>query len=118
MLFVAASKQTDIFTVSWTIIERRMVGVRLVTLDMVGTVLRFSRPPVAQYQEVAARHGHSLRLEELSASFKQRWTDMNQDFPHFGSTTPGLSSIRWWHQLVKVTRRVEHSDNWLAPSLL
>ena len=95
-----------------------MVGVRLVTLDMVGTVLRFSRPPVAQYQEVAARHGHSLRLEELSASFKQRWTDMNQDFPHFGSTTPGLSSIRWWHQLVKVTRRVEHSDNWLAPSLL
>merc|ERR1712241_1357297 len=90
------------YRVSWTIIERRMMGV---TLDTVGTVLRFSSPPVAQYQEVAARHGHSLRLEELNASFKQRWTDMNQDFPHFGSLTPGLSSIRWWHQLVKETFR-------------
>ena len=78
-------------------------GVRLVTLDMVGTVLRFSRPPVAQYQEVAARHGHNLQLEDLSCSFNQRWAELNQNFPHFGSTTPGLSSTRWWHQLVKVT---------------
>ena len=80
-----------------------MVGVRLVTLDMVGTVLRFSRPPVAQYQEVAAKHGHNLQLEDLSGSFNQRWAELNQNFPHFGSTTPGLSSTRWWHQLVKVT---------------
>ena len=77
--------------------------VRLVTLDMVGTVLRFSRPPAAQYQEVAARHGHNLRLEDLSSSFKEQWREKNINFPHFGSTTPGLSSTMWWHQLVKVT---------------
>ena len=80
-----------------------MVGVRLVTLDMVGTVLRFSRPPAVQYQEVAARHGHNLRVEELSSSFRQQWRLSNLNFPHFGSTTPGLSSTMWWHQLVKVT---------------
>ena len=80
-----------------------MVGVRLVTLDMVGTVLRFSKPPAAQYQEVAARHGHNLSLEDLSSSFKQQWRDSNLNFPHFGSTTPGLSSTMWWHHLVKVT---------------
>ena len=66
-----------------------MSGVRLVTLDMVGTVLRFTRPPAAQYQEVAARHGHNLSLEDLSSSFKQQWRDSNLNFPHFGSTTPG-----------------------------
>ena len=79
-----------------------MSGVRLVTLDMVGTVLRFTRPPAAQYQEVAARHGHNLSLEDLSSSFKQQWRDSNLNFPHFGSTTPCLSSTMWWHQLVKV----------------
>jgi len=82
-----------------------MVGVRLVTLDMVGTVLRFSRPPAAQYQEVAARHGLNLRVEELSSSFKQQWRLNNHNFPHFGSSTPGLSSIMWWHHLVKETFR-------------
>ena len=80
-----------------------MVGLRLVTLDMVGTVFRFSRPPAAQYQEVAARHGYNLRVEELSSSFKQPWRLSNINSPHFGSTTPGLSSMMWWHQLVKVT---------------
>ena len=83
--------------------ERLVRMVRLVTLDMVGTVLRFSRPPAAQYQEVAARHGHNLRLEDLSSSFKEQWREKNINFPHFGSTTPGLSSTMWWHQLVKVT---------------
>ena len=27
---------------------------------------------------------------------------MNKTYPHFGSTTPGMSSIFWWHNLVKV----------------
>ena len=108
-----------------------MVAVRLVTLDMVGTVFRFSRPPAAQYQEVAARHGLNLGMEELSSSFSQQWRHKNHNFPHFGSTTPGLSSIMWWHQLVKVTfpfpsllsshidhscRR--HSGAWLVLSMM
>ena len=33
-----------------------MDRIRLVTLDMVGTVIKFSQPPVAQYQRVAAKY--------------------------------------------------------------
>ena len=82
-----------------------MKNIRLVTVDIVGTVLRFSRPPVAQYRDVAASQGLELELDQLSESFKHQWSEMNQTFPHFGSTTPGLSSTRWWHQLVKQTFR-------------
>ena len=65
-----------------------MDRIRLVTLDMVGTVIRFSRPPVVQYQEVAAAHGYNnIDLDKLGASFKHQWISMNRDFPHFGSTT-------------------------------
>ena len=33
-----------------------MDRIRLVTLDMVGTVIKFQHPPVAQYQRVAAKY--------------------------------------------------------------
>ena len=79
-----------------------MDKIRLVTLDMVGTVIRFRQPPVAHYQRVAASHGHELDLKPLAASFKHQWVSMNKMYPHFGSTTEGMSSIVWWHQLVKV----------------
>ena len=39
-----------------------MDRIRLVTLDMVGTVIKFSHPPVAQYQRVAARYVVSYLL--------------------------------------------------------
>lgn len=39
-----------------------MDRIRLVTLDMVGTVIKFSQPPVSQYQRVAARS--VLRLDD------------------------------------------------------
>ena len=87
-----------------------MDRLRLVTLDMVGTVLRFSRPPAVQYQEVAARHGHQLELEDVAAAFRHQWRHFNDTKPHFGSTTPGLSSTVWWHQLVKQTFRTVLAD--------
>lgn len=81
-----------------------MNNIRLVTLDMVGTVIKFSRPPVAMYQEVAAAHGYTnIDLDKLGVSFKQQWVGMNRDYPHFGSTTSGMSSLVWWHTLVKNT---------------
>ena len=43
-----------------------MDRIRLVTLDMVGTVIRFSQPPVSQYQRVAARS--VLRLDDSNVN--------------------------------------------------
>jgi len=80
-----------------------MDRIRLVTLDMVGTVIKFSQPPVAQYQRVAANHGYDIEFNPLANSFKHQWMKMNKTYPHFGSTTAGLSSIVWWHNLVKNT---------------
>ena len=86
-----------------------MNGIRLVTLDMVGTVIKFSSPPVSQYKIVAAKHGVQVDIEPLAASFKYEWQRMNREFPHFGSTTEGMSSIVWWHQLVKVAFTIQQN---------
>ena len=49
------------------------------------------------------RHGHQVELEPLARSFRRQWVEMNRVYPHFGSTTPGMGSLVWWHALVKVS---------------
>ena len=49
------------------------------------------------------RHGHQVELEPLARSFRRQWVEMNRVYPHFGSTTPGMGSLVWWHTLVKVS---------------
>ena len=49
------------------------------------------------------RHGHQVELEPLARSFRRQWAEMNRVYPHFGSTTPGMGSLVWWHTLVKVS---------------
>ena len=51
-------------------------------------------------------HGYDLELNPLASSFKHQWVTLNRTYPHFGSTTSGMSSIVWWHTLVKVVLKV------------
>jgi len=82
-----------------------MQNLRLVTVDMVGTIIKFSKPPVQQYQDVAIQHGvKMMELNKIERSFFNQWKTMNRDFPHFGSTS-GVSSKMWWIKLVKETFR-------------
>ena len=59
-----------------------MDRIRLVTLDMVGTVIKFSQPPVAQYQRVAAKY-----VLELNESYNV--------IAYFLVMDMTLSSILW-----------------------
>eukprot|EP00092_Neocalanus_flemingeri_P035949 GFUD01039142.1.p1 GENE.GFUD01039142.1~~GFUD01039142.1.p1 ORF type:complete len:258 (-),score=84.99 GFUD01039142.1:59-832(-) len=90
---------TTIITTISTII---MQNLRLVTVDMVGTILRFAKPPVQQYLETAAKHGVKVEFRQLERSFLNHWGAMNTDLPHFGATS-GMSSLVWWVSLVKGT---------------
>ena len=47
-------------------IASAMERIRLVTLDMVGTVIRFRQPPAQQYQAAAARSVTSSRQHDSS----------------------------------------------------
>lgn len=77
-------------------------NVRLITFDIVGTLLRFKEPPVAKYVAVADQHGIDVTLKQMQTSFYGSWRQMDLDHPHFGSTT-NLSSMIWWMTLVKNT---------------
>jgi len=80
-----------------------MQNLRLVTVDMVGTIIKFTKPPVQQYQDVAITYGvRGIELNKLERSFFNQWKTMNRNFPHFGSTS-GISSKMWWMKLVKET---------------
>jgi len=72
-------------------------------VDMMGTIMKFTKPPVQQYQDVATRYGvKEIELSKLERSFFKQWRTMNIIFPHFGSTS-GISSKMWWIKLVKET---------------
>jgi len=79
-----------------------MQNLRLVTVDVIGTIIRFSKPPVQQYVDTAAMHGLQLEYKQLERPFFKEWSRMNKEFPHFGSTT-NISSMTWWVTLVKGT---------------
>ena len=74
-------------------------GLRLLTLDLTGTVFRFRKPPFVSYQEMAAAYGVDTDLDKIRNGFLGAWKTLNASFPHFGSTTHGDSKA-WWHSLV------------------
>jgi len=77
-------------------------NLRLITFDIVGTVIRFQEPPVAKYVEVAQQFGIKTQFSSLQNSFYSNWRRMDVENPHFGATSD-LSSMRWWIILVQNT---------------
>ena len=80
-----------------------MQGIRLVTFDMVGTVIRFSRHPVMDYVEIGQRHGIKTEFDSIAKSFAKQWAEHDRALPHFGSTSVGVTSRLWWLTLVEGT---------------
>jgi len=78
--------------------------IRLVTFDVVGTILKFRVPAYVTYKEVASHHGVSVDLSRLEKHFLLQYKNLNKSHPHFGSTT-GLPSRVWWTTLVRETFR-------------
>lgn len=73
-----------------------MDKIRLVTLDMVGTIIKFSHPPVSQYQRVAARYLVCITgLSQLPDSDACEATLINYLTYLFLVMDMKLSSILW-----------------------
>ena len=83
---------------------------RLLTLDLTGTVFRFRKPPFVQYQEMAAAYGVDTDVDNVRKGFLTAWKTLNKSFPHFGSTTHG-DSRTWWHELVHDVMRGKSIDD-------
>merc|ERR1711970_241923 len=46
-----------------------MQNIRLVTFDVMGTVLKFARPPVHTYVEVGSSYGIKAELKSMESSY-------------------------------------------------
>jgi len=84
---------------------------RLVTFDVVGTLIRFKEPPVAMYVQTASKYDIKVDYEQVQSSFYSQWKTMDAHSPHFGSTS-GISSQRWWIDLVKNTFKDALNDKY------
>ena len=74
-------------------------GARLITFDVTGTLLNFSRNPVVLYMEEAEKRGFKTDLKLLSNNFKQSWIEQNERFPCFGARHQ-MHWTEWWTKLV------------------
>lgn len=82
-----------------------MLGLRLLTWDVLDTLLRLRRPVALSYAAEARCHGVELRPDALSCSFRAAYTAHSRQYPNYG-LGQGLSSRQWWLHVVKETFRL------------
>lgn len=79
-----------------------MLKLRLITLDMTGTIFKFSVTPGAKYTQAARDHGLDCRQEHIERHMGEAFRKVNDKHPHFGGSS-GLDSKDWWIQVVHGT---------------
>ena len=78
-------------------------NLRLITLDLQGTVYRFKQSPVTTYIEIGGLCGLEMPSEsDVKVGFRKALIDLTSREPHYGSTTHG-DSKRWWISVVRQT---------------
>eukprot|EP00094_Tigriopus_californicus_P011427 TCALIF_11032-PA protein Name:"Similar to Uncharacterized protein C4orf29 homolog (Mus musculus)" AED:0.08 eAED:0.11 QI:77/0.5/0.33/1/1/1/3/129/655 len=82
--------------------KEMLSSLKVLTLDLTGTVYRFTKPPFLQYQETAKEYNIVVNENDVKQAFKANWSRMNENHPHFGSTTHH-DSTNWWMDLVHGT---------------
>ena len=84
-----------------------MKTVRVLSLDVTGTLLIHKNPIMQTYLEAAhwAKLRNPPKLEELEAAYKKSYKFHSLNFPHFGSTK-GISAREWW----KITAKMAFND--------
>ncbi|XP_066836658.1 haloacid dehalogenase-like hydrolase domain-containing protein 3 [Anser cygnoides] len=92
-----------------------MLGLRLVTWDVKDTLLRLRQPVGQSYCAEARAHGVRLQPEALGEAFREAYGAQSRRFPNYGQGQ-GLSSKRWWLDVVKQTFRLAgvHEDRVLS----
>lgn len=72
---------------------------RLVTFDVVGTLLHFSVNPSIVYTNAAKKFGIIVQEKVVDSNFKVKFKEMSKNHPNFGQVT-GIGWETWWHDLV------------------
>ncbi|XP_063710049.1 rhythmically expressed gene 2 protein [Culicoides brevitarsis] len=76
---------------------------KLVTFDVTGTLLKFSKPPAVQYLETAETFGiKTLSEDALAKSFRKNFRLMSRKYPNFGCNS-SIDWFGWWRMLVMNT---------------
>ena len=73
---------------------------RLVTFDVVGTLLRVKRSPGFHYASAAKRYGFDVDAKQIDLVYGSVWKDTKDKYPNYGVNN-GLSSQTWWQNFVK-----------------
>ncbi|XP_047113132.1 rhythmically expressed gene 2 protein-like [Schistocerca piceifrons] len=72
---------------------------RLVTFDVIGTLLNFRAPPPTFYSEAASRFGIKAQPSDIASVFLSEYEKQSSLHPNFGQQT-GIGWKKWWNQLV------------------
>lgn len=89
---------------------------RLITLDLTGTVFRFRRPPFSIYADVSAKHGVHCDEADVQRGFFKAWKKLNSQDANFGAQTDG-DSKRWWGQVVEETFKEALGSRYSQPTV-
>jgi len=76
-----------------------MIKCRLVTFDIVNTVLRVIGSPALQYTDVARQHGLFVDPEKIASVYHPLYIQMKADYPQYGIHHE-MNTKQWWNIFV------------------
>lgn len=76
--------------------------IRLITLDVNNTLLRFRLSPAEEYARVAALHGVTAPKQALTVAIEHAVKQQTRESPVFGSGAVGGWQT-WWRRVVELT---------------
>ena len=75
--------------------------IRLITVDVTGTIFKFREPPSRVYKRFASDSGLECSHEALQDSLALNMRKMSKNYPNFGAS--GIGSYQWWKRVVHLT---------------
>ena len=76
--------------------------IKLITFDVVGTLVKFRGHVTERYSHVARKFGLDVDSEKINKGFRIAFKDINKRYPIFGANSK-IASEDWWRMLVKNT---------------
>jgi FMN phosphatase YigB (HAD superfamily) len=87
--------------------------IKLVTFDVVGTLVKFKGHIPTIYAQAAKKYGVDADAEKIALGFRTSFKELNTKYPIFGAKSE-LTSKDWWRQFVRntfiVSGMIRHYD--------
>ena len=80
---------------------RRGIKIRILTLDVTGTIFDFKEAPAKVYKRFASDSGLEVSYEVLQDSLAMNMKRMSKEHLHFGAS--GIGSYNWWNHVIHQT---------------